>query len=56
VNAQNTAGNTGMHYLHAYGHSDLAEYVRQKGADDTILNANELTCYEGLNLADVDSL
>ena len=49
INAQNHAGNTVLHYLHEYAHFDLADYMRRKGADDSYLNAEGLTCYEGVN-------
>jgi hypothetical protein len=32
---------------------DLAEYLRKKGANDTVLNADGMTCYEGLALKDL---
>jgi hypothetical protein len=50
INAQNHAGNTILHYLHEYAHVGLADYMIRKGADDTYLNAEGLTCYEGLNI------
>ncbi len=56
INAQNHAGNTGLHYLFEYGHVDLAEYIRQKGADDTYLNAEGLTCFEGVKRSNLDAL
>lgn len=56
INAQNHAGNTGLHYLFEYGHSDLAEYIRKKGADDSYLNAEGLTCFEGVHRKNLDAL
>jgi ankyrin repeat protein len=49
VNAQNLVGNTGMHYCYAYHHEDLGAYLRGKGGNDSILNGEGLTCYEGLS-------
>ena len=56
INAQNHAGNTGLHYLYEYGHVGLAEYLVQKGADDTYLNADGLTCFEGVSRNNLDAL
>ena len=56
INAQNHAGNTGLHYLYEYGHTDLADYLLQKGADDSFLNAEGLTCYEGVSRTNLDAL
>lgn len=53
---QNTNGNTGLHYLYEYKHTELAEYVKSKGATDTIQNASGLTCYEGLSTEQLDQL
>jgi hypothetical protein len=49
INWQNLQGNTAMHYAHAYKNEDLASYLKLRGADDSILNAQQLTCYEGLS-------
>ena len=35
---------------------NLGEYLVQKGADDSLKNADGLTCYEGLNLGDVEGI
>ena len=48
IGAQNIQGNTALHYCFAYGHHELGNYLIKKGADDSILNAKGLTCYEGL--------
>lgn len=53
---QNVNGNTALHYLVAYKHTALAEYLRAKGADDTLTNAAGLTCYEGLSQSQVDAI
>ena len=56
INSQNHAGNTGLHYLYEYNHIDLAEYLLQKGADDSYLNATGLTCYEGVSRDNLEVL
>lgn len=35
---------------------ELAEYIKSKGAQDTIQNAMGLTCYEGLSTEQVEAL
>lgn len=52
INAQNSAGQTALHYCFAYGHRALASYLIDKGADDSIKNAEGLTPYEGTRLHD----
>ena len=49
MNAQNNRGNTILHYAFYYNYEELGEYLISKGADDTIVNADGLTCYEGLD-------
>ncbi len=56
INAQNLKGNTALHFCFQYGFQELAEYLISKGADDSLLNADNLTCYEGLHAASVDAL
>ncbi|KAF1788225.1 Ankyrin repeat-containing domain [Phytophthora cactorum] len=56
MNLQNLNGNTALHYLYAYKHKDLADYLKAKGAKDTTQNAAGLTCYEGLSQDDVDGI
>lgn len=34
----------------------LGEYLKSKGADDSLLNAEGLTCYEGLTGQAVDDI
>ena len=48
INAQNNAGNTALHYLNEYNHTNLADWLVRKGADDTLKNAEGLTAYEGV--------
>jgi ankyrin repeat protein len=49
INWQNLQGNTALHYAYAYKNEELAAYLKLRGADDSILNAQSLTCYEGLS-------
>ena len=56
INAQNLSGNSILHYCFEYSFNDLAEYFISKGADDSLLNADGLTCYEGLNREKVDNI
>jgi hypothetical protein len=56
INKQNMAGQTVLHYAQGYGFMDLFEYFMSKGADDSIKNADGLTCYEGLDLEDVQNI
>jgi len=56
INNQNLNGNAPLHYAFAYGFEDVAQYLMDKGADDALLNADGLTCYEGLNMDDVNNL
>ena len=56
MNKTNLAGNTPLHYCFAYGFETLGEYLMEKGADDSIMNADGLTCYEGLNLESVEQI
>lgn len=49
LNLQSLTGNTALHYCYAYSQYELGEYLKKKGADDSILNADGMTCYEGLS-------
>lgn len=53
---QNLRGNTALHYSYAYKFTELGDYLLSKGADDSIVNAEGLTCYEGLDQDAVDAL
>ena len=55
LNKQNTNGHTCLHYTFGYGFNDLGVYLISKGADDSIANADGLTCYEGLRMEDISS-
>ena len=35
---------------------DFGEYLISKGADDSIVNFDGLTCYEGLSMEEVDAI
>jgi hypothetical protein len=56
LNYQNLNGNTCLHYCYEYKLDDLAEYMKSKGADDSLLNSEGLTCYEGLHSKAVDEI
>ncbi|CAK9004692.1 Acyl-CoA-binding domain-containing protein 6 [Durusdinium trenchii] len=56
INTQNLNGQTVLHYCLSYGFDSLSEYFMQKGADDSLLNADGLTCYEGLSLESVENM
>eukprot|EP00606_Chrysophyceae_sp_TOSAG23-5_P001341 GSChrysophyteH2.ASY1.ANO1.566.1 assembled CDS len=49
INLQALSGNTCLHYCYAYSQFALAEYLKSKGADDSVLNIDKMTCYEGLS-------
>jgi len=48
MNAQNLKGNTGVHFLFAYGYADVGEYFIEKGASDEIRNEVGKTAREGI--------
>jgi ankyrin repeat protein len=49
INLQSTVGNTPLHYCYAYHNIPLGDYLKLKGADDSIVNVDGLTAYEGLS-------
>ena len=50
INHTNKQGNTALHFAFAYDPSgQLAEYLIDKGADDTIANKAGATPYEGID-------
>jgi len=49
INMQALSGNTALHYCYAYSQFALGEYLKSKGANDSILNIDKMTCYEGLS-------
>jgi len=48
MDAQNERGNTGLHFLFAYGYADVAEYFISKGASERIKNATGLEARRGI--------
>jgi len=38
INIQNMKGNTGLHFLFAYGYAEIGEYFIKKGGDELIMN------------------
>ena len=56
INGANLTGQTALHYAFAYGFEELGNYLISKGADDTLVNAEGLTCYEGLTMDDVENI
>lgn len=48
MDSQNLKGNTGVHFLYAYGYQDIGEYFIEKGASDQILNEVGKNCREGI--------
>lgn len=50
IDNKNLNGNTCLHFAFGYGFDDLGDYLISKGADDSLQNANCLTCYEGLDM------
>ncbi|KAG3100317.1 hypothetical protein PI124_g16974 [Phytophthora idaei] len=56
IHTQNLNGQSLLHYCHEYGFHDLMEYLMEKGARDDLLNADGLTCYEGLSQEAVDAI
>jgi ankyrin repeat protein len=56
VNARNLKGNTALHFSFTYGFEDLFRYLISKSADEYALNAEGLTCYEGLSREHIDKI
>ena len=51
VNHTNLNGNSPLHFALAYDQTgQIAEYLIEKGSDDTIENGYGLTCYDGLGV------
>ncbi len=46
INAQNGNGSSVLHFCFQHGRHKLAEYLKSKGADDTLVNSQGITCYE----------
>jgi len=48
MDAQNLKGNTGVHFLFAYGYQEIGEYFIEKGASDEIVNELGKNCRTGI--------
>ncbi len=56
LNAQNGDGYSVLHFCFQHGRHKLAEYLKSKGADDTLVNSEGITCYEaGLTDHDIET-
>jgi len=49
LDAQNEQGQTAMHFAHAYGYRELAEYLVRKGANPMVVNRHGLRPDQGLS-------
>jgi hypothetical protein len=47
-NHQNKLGQTPSHFAIAYKFFDMSQWLFENGADDTLMNKDGLTCYDGL--------
>jgi hypothetical protein len=56
LNLQNLNGQTALHFAYGYGYADQGDYLRGKGADDSVVNGEHLTCYEGLGAQELSML
>jgi len=56
INYKNNRGNTALHFCFGFGNIELGEYLLSKGGDDTMLNDEGLTCYEGTSRAALEAL
>lgn len=48
MDCQNLKGNTGVHFLFAYGYQEIGEYFIEKGASDEIVNELGKNCRTGI--------
>lgn len=48
VNHQNAFGNTPLHFAFEHNYTDLAMWLIEHGADDTVVNIADLSVYDGL--------
>lgn len=48
MDAQNSKGNTGVHFLFTYGYAEIGDYFIEKGASDDILNDENKPPREGI--------
>lgn len=56
INLKNFNGQTCLHFAFGYGFDDLGRYLVSKGADESLTNAEGLTCYEGISMNDLIAL
>jgi ankyrin repeat protein len=56
LNLANLNGQTALHFCFGYGYAEVGNYLVSKGADDSILNKDNLTCYEGLGAHELEML
>jgi hypothetical protein len=56
LDIQNLTGQTALHFAYGYGYADVGDYIRDKGANDSIRNKDGLTCYEGLGAKELEYL
>jgi hypothetical protein len=56
INLQNIYGQTPLHFAFGFGYTLVGEYLVSKGADETVRNKDDLTCYEGMAARDLDML
>ena len=42
----NSHGNTSLHLAYQWNYRELGDYLKSKGADDTLKNKKGQTCYE----------
>lgn len=56
LKCSNHRGNTPLHYCFAYHFEDLGKFLISQGADEFAVNADGLTCYEGLSPEDLDNI
>jgi ankyrin repeat protein len=56
IDMVNLNGQSACHFAYGYGYAKVGEYLVSKGADDSLKNADGLTCYEGLNADELNLL
>jgi hypothetical protein len=56
LNIQNLTGQTALHFAFGYGYAEVGEYLISKGADDSVVNKDGLTCFEGLGAKELSLL
>jgi ankyrin repeat protein len=56
INLQNIYGNTCLHFAYGMGYHEWGDYMVSKGADETIKNAEGLSCFEGVDKRELSLL